>query len=320
MATERAILETVLYSDLFDYPLTPSEIAYFLIGESSDPRRVRAGLRASPWLKGQITLVDGFVTVKGREGLVERRRQREECSRRLWPRARIFAGLLSCLPFVRMIGVTGALAMDNSDERDDVDVLIVTAPERVWITRALSLLVVCVGRLRRNTLCPNYVLSETILPLQRRSLYIAHEFVQMVPLYGCDVYERMRAANRWTEQYLPNATRPFRSVPEHRPGPLGRGVKHVLELLLGGRLGNRIEEWEMKRKLRKFRHKLQSSRGAAILTRDQVKGHFDDHGEQISQALLRKLKEFRLEGWETTNEPPPLAGSGEPEPAYTKGA
>ncbi len=320
MATERAILETVLYSDLFDYPLTPSEIAYFLIGVSSDPRKVQARLSAPTWLNGRITFAGGFVTVRGRERLVERRRKRAESSGRLWRRARVFARVLSCLPFVRMIGVTGALAMDNSDERDDVDVLIVTAPNRVWIARALSLLVVYAGRLGRNTLCPNYVLSETVLRLQRRGLYIAHEFVQMVPLYGFDVYERMRTSNRWVEEYLPNATRPLRPVQEHRPGPAGRGVKYLLELVLRGSLGDRIEAWEMKRKLRKFGRLVELSRGAAVLTRDQVKGHFEDHGEQVERAFRRRLELVCPEGCATTNEPPPLAGAVEPEPAYTKGA
>ena len=32
-ALERALLRTLLYSDLFDYPLTPAEAAHYLIGQ-----------------------------------------------------------------------------------------------------------------------------------------------------------------------------------------------------------------------------------------------------------------------------------------------
>ncbi len=293
-ATERAILKTILYSDLFDYPLTLDEIAHYLMGLSIDSTKIRAILDAPAWLDGRIARVDGFVAVRGREDLVRRRRERARCSKRLWRRAHFFARILSCLPFVRMVGVTGALSMDNCHEGDDVDVLIVTAAKRVWLARALALLIVRAGRLGRNTLCPNYLLSEDVLSLEQRNLYIAHEFAQMVPLYGFKTYQRMRAANRWVESILPNADRPFRSRPEHQQGIIGRTLKRWLEHLLSGRLGDRLENWEMRRKLRKFQDKILRSSGGAILSKDQVKGHFEDHGEQIGRAYQSRLEEFGL--------------------------
>ncbi len=295
VAMERAILETVLYSDLFDYPLTPDEIAHYLIGVPADSEAVRARLNEPVWLDGQIARVDGFVMARGREMLVRQRHERTRSSMKLWRRAHFFVRALSCLPFVRMVGVTGALSMDNSHESDDVDVMIVTAPNRVWLTRSLSLLLVRVGRLFRNTLCPNYLLSEEVLPLERRSLYTAHEFVQMVPLYGLEVYERLRAANRWTAEILPNAGGPFRPRPEHQPGLIGRTAKELLEHLLSGRLGDRFENWEMRRKLTKFLPELVHSGGCAVITKDQVKGHFQDHGRHIIDAYQRRLEEFRLD-------------------------
>ncbi len=62
-----------------------------------------------------------------------------------------------------MIAVTGALAMKNSGAGDDIDVLIVTAPDRVWLTRAFAIALVYAGKLCGDTLCPNYVISERAL-------------------------------------------------------------------------------------------------------------------------------------------------------------
>jgi hypothetical protein len=314
LATERAILGTVLYSDLFDYPLTPGEIAHYLIGIRCDSSGIRARLDGSVWLRERIAQTDGFVTLRGREHLACRREERAKSSEKLWRRARIFIKLLSYFPFVRMIGVTGALSMDNSAEGDDVDVLIVTAPNRVWMTRALTLLLVYAGRIGGKTLCPNYLLSESVLPLEQRSAYIAHEFVQMVPLYGFDVYGRMRAANHWIEEILPNATHPFRPRSEQRPGLLGRTMKGTLEGLLSGRLGDFLEEWEMRRKVKKFLPKALQSGSSAILTRDQVKGHFEDHGEQIIRAYQTRLREFSLSDVmrPTISEAPAGTGSEDP--------
>lgn len=286
-------MKTVLYSDLFDYPLTPEEIAHYLIGVETNSEEVRARLADPVWLDGQIRRVDGYITLAGREEIVRKRQARARFSNRIWRRAHLFVRLLSCVPFVRMVGVTGALSMDNSNEGDDVDVIIVTAPNRVWLVRAISLLLVYAGRLGRSTLCPNYLLSEEVLPLSRRSMYIAHEFVQMVPLYGFSVYARMRAANRWVEEVLPNARRPFHPRPERCPGMIGRSLKKLMERMLSRGLGDRLERWEMRRKLHKFQTRLSHSSGA-ILTKDQVKGHFEDHGEYINRTYEIRLNQFSL--------------------------
>ncbi|MBI5564494.1 MAG: hypothetical protein HY870_06340, partial [Chloroflexi bacterium] len=174
---ERAILETVLYSDLFDYALTLAELAHYLIGVSATVDAVRAQLTRSNWLRERVRVIDGYVVVCGRETLIQRRRDRRSTSDRLWVRARRFVRVLSALPFVRFVGVTGALAMDNCAAGDDIDVMIVTAPDRVWLTRACSIALVRVGKLFGDTLCPNYLISENALALERQSLFVAHEFM-----------------------------------------------------------------------------------------------------------------------------------------------
>jgi hypothetical protein len=47
---DEAILHTLLYADIFDYPLTPAEIHHFLIAEPATRESVEAALEHSPWL------------------------------------------------------------------------------------------------------------------------------------------------------------------------------------------------------------------------------------------------------------------------------
>ncbi|MBZ5497277.1 MAG: hypothetical protein LAP85_12815 [Acidobacteriia bacterium] len=296
---ERAILKTVLYSDLFDYALTIGEVVHYLAETAGCREQVEAILASPHGLNGQIVQVDGYFTMPGREDLVNRRRARNLTSRRLWRMARLYGKLLSCLPFVRMVAVTGALAMDNSDEHDDVDVLIVTAPARVWLARAFAVLIVYAGKLTATRLCPNFVLSEGALSLEPRTVYVAHEFVQMVPLSGFAVYQRMRAANLWVRHYLPNAEHPLHHEPEYHPGFIPRSFKHVAEWLLSGRLGDRLEAWEMRRKIRKFTA-LSAVGGSVVFNRHQVKGHFDDHGTLVSAEYQCRLEENNLDVHESS--------------------
>lgn len=289
---DSAILRTVLYSDLFDYALTLDELAHYLIGECATVGDIRAQLTRSIWLRDRVCVLDGHVAVRGREALVQRRRERAVASGRLWRRAQRFARVLGALPFVRFVGVTGALAMDNCAPGDDIDVMIITAPDRVWLTRAFSILLVRVGKLFGDTLCPNYLISERALRLEHQSLFVAHEFMQMVPVYGVEWYARMRALNAWLGTYLPNAQTAWRTLPPHAAGPVARALKHVGERLLSGALGDRLEAWEMRRKLRKFQPQLGRADGDAILDRDHVKGHFDDYGGPVMRLFAERLAQY----------------------------
>ncbi|HTP08490.1 MAG TPA: hypothetical protein VMP08_09580 [Anaerolineae bacterium] len=291
-ALERAILHTLLYSDLFDYPLTPAEAAHYLIGQSGTPDEVCACLARSNWLADRVIRLNGYLALRGREALIARRLDRATASDELWRRARRFVRVLRVFPFVRMIAITGSLAMKNSAAHDDIDVLIVTAPDRVWLTRALAIVLVYAGKLCGDILCPNYVISERVLTLERRTLFVAHEFAQMVPLYGLAVYDRMCAENQWIQRVLPNAAQPFWSQPEEALGSIGRSLKRVLEKVLSGRLGNTLENWEMRRKIRKFQPRLGQPDGDALLDRDHVKGHFEDYGGPVMRLYAERLGQF----------------------------
>jgi len=291
---EPAILKALLYSDLFDYPLTIAEIAHFLIGRSGSEAEVETALRSSAWLSARIAAREGFFTLPGRESLVDRRRRCRRASKILWRKARFYAEILSRFPFIRMVAVTGALAMDNCKVGDDVDLLLATAPSRVWLARGLAVLVVHAGRFSPNTLCPNYVISEQALSLGPRTIYVAHEFAQMVPLYGREIHAKMLAANPWILELLPNALRPLRVRPEVTAGWMARRFKAALERPFSGRMGDRVEAWEMRRKIRKFTKELGPPGSGVILDRHQVKGHFDDHGALVSARFHERLEEWRL--------------------------
>jgi len=290
---EEAILQTVLYADIFDYPLTPAEIHYFLILTPATREGVLSAMQNSPWLKARLCLTQGYVTVRGRQAIAAVRDERRRSSAELWPAARRWAKVIGALPFVKMVAVTGALAVDNAPAGDDIDYLIVTSPGRVWLARALAVGVVRLARLAGVGLCPNYVLADTALGQQRRNLFIAHDLAQMVPLVGQRVYAEMRAANRWASAFLPQAQQPLRSEPELRPAGWAAALQQFGQRLLGGRLGDRLERWERDRKLRKFASAAGQTGSAAELDADRVKGHFDDHGHPILEKFHERVERYR---------------------------
>ncbi len=291
---ETAILRTLVYADIFDFPLTPAEIHHYLIAERASLDAVRAALTSSAWLAARVTRLDGCFAVGDRAevGLLREARQRHSAT--LWFLARRWAARIGCLPFVRMVAVTGALAMDNSSAGDDIDFLVVAAPGRVWLARALTIALVRVARLGGVGLCPNYVLSQSALAQDRHDLYVAHDLAQMVPLVGHAVYAEMRAANEWVVEFLPHARHPLHSEPELAPRNWLRALQRLGERLLSGPLGDALEAWERRRKLRKFSSAAQKPGSAAQLDADHVKGHFDDHGHFVlAEYEKRAARYFR---------------------------
>jgi hypothetical protein len=295
---DAAILRTLLYADVFDYPLTLAEIHHYLIAAPAArlpaPETIDAALRSSPWLAARVTRVNGYVALRDRAAIGALRDERRRHSAGLWKHARRWGYWLGCLPFVRMVAVTGALAVDNSPPGDDIDFLLVTTPGRVWLARALAVAVVRLARWRGVGLCPNYVLAQTALAQTQRNLYAAHDLQQMVPLVGRAVYEAMQAANAWSRDYLPHACGPLRREPELQPRGWGARLQHWGERVLGGRLGDALERWERRRKLRKFAAAAGQAGTAAELDDDHVKGHFRDNGRPILAEYENRLAQHSI--------------------------
>src|SRR5437763_11302992 len=109
-ALERAIVQAVAYADVFDYALTADEIHRYLIGVPASRGVVRAVLANSR--PAAIARSGRYFTLVGHESSVDTRRARAASAATYWRRAVRYGRAMSNLPFVRMVGVTGALAMD----------------------------------------------------------------------------------------------------------------------------------------------------------------------------------------------------------------
>src|SRR5689334_1079757 len=124
---EAAILRTVLYADVFDFPMKPEEIHHFLISdEPISLSEINQTLRQSRWLRQKLQHIDEYVIYKGRAEITRIRQKREAASQDLWPQALYWGRWLAALPFVRMVALTGALAVRNAaDGDDDLDYMLI---------------------------------------------------------------------------------------------------------------------------------------------------------------------------------------------------
>jgi hypothetical protein len=272
----------VAYSDVFDYPLTIPETWRYLTG-------VRATLEEVARLCGQPggRLIEGRpVTCAARRGRLSISVAAEAWQNHSGGKLYVMgAGWRACL--VRMVAVTGALAMDNEDEAR-LDFLVVATWPPVALP-GLAMLLVRLAAGYGDQLCPNYFISEKALVFPSRTLYTAHELMQMTPVYGLEVYWEMRRLNAWAEEYLPNVAglpRPRLPVFEH---PAWTWLRSVVEAVLSTRPGEWVEVWERRRKIRKLEAQRRPD-SEADFGPDWCKGHFGGYGGRSLAAYAERVQ------------------------------
>jgi len=217
ISTYRKIFETLAYADIFDYPLTADELYKLLI--TSKPLNFPIFKKNLQEIARHDKLIktDGkYFFFKGRKKIIMLRQKRNFWSQKKIKIAKKVCRWLKLIPWIKMVGITGSLAMKNADKDDDIDFLIITTKNRLWLTRFLVVLLVeLIGRRRRpkdinvtDKICLNMFLNEShlSLPENERDLFSAHEIVQFKPLWEKNnCYQKFLRANLWVKNYLGNS-------------------------------------------------------------------------------------------------------------------
>jgi hypothetical protein len=238
----------------------------------------------------------GYYTLPERECTIETRHRRAKVAAQMWPIAVRYGLDIAKLPFVRMVAVTGSLTVDNVDAGDDIDYLIVTEPDRLWLCRAMVIqFVVKAARQHGHTLCPNYFLTERALVLSQQNLFTAHEIAQMVPITGLATYNRLRELNAWALEFLPNARGQPRNV--YTGGLPRRRASLLAETILRTPAADHLENWERNRKIRKLSQQAAPSQQSEIaFCTEWCKGHFESHDRSIMDAFISRLWAIEAKG------------------------
>ena len=208
---QKAILKTLSYADVFDYPLTLPELHHFLIGQKASINDLEKALTEIK----EVTQNGRFFFLQKRPKIVQIRQKRFGWSQNKLKIAQKVAKYLKLISFIKMVAVTGNLAMSNTEEKDDIDLLIVTSQNRLWLTRLLTVFLVELAANRRHPkdqevedkICLNMFLAENYLqiPKKEQNLFSAHEVFQAKLLWERKrTHQKFLKANQWAQKYLPN--------------------------------------------------------------------------------------------------------------------
>ena len=199
---------SVLYHDIFDFPLTFSELIKWSSG-------------VMPYTSENPSIIykNGYYFVAGRNGIIYKRILRKRISDKKMEIAKRAAKILSFISGVKMIAVTGSLAMGNSTDESDIDMMIITKKGSLWTTRLFAYFLIRLfnihtrspeDKAQKDKLCLNIWLDESDLSWlkKNRNVYSAHEIGQIKPLVNKNkTYEKFLSKNRWILKFWPNSVK-----------------------------------------------------------------------------------------------------------------
>lgn len=213
---EKAILKTLAYADIFDWPLTRKELFKFLISDKKTSSQELFLALKKLVNKKRLDFKGKYYFFPGREKAVVSRFSRQKINSQKLKLAQRAAKVLQFVPGLKLAAVTGNVAVKNASQDDDVDLMIVSQANHLWLTRLFCVVLLELFGWRRrpqdkqakDKFCLNLWLDEKALklPPAKQNLFIAHEIMQMQPVLNKNqTYEKFLKANQWVKRHLANS-------------------------------------------------------------------------------------------------------------------
>jgi predicted nucleotidyltransferase len=236
---EEMIIKIMSYFSFFDYPPTAKEIYCFLKTKTTKEKLQQqlqklVSKRKVNKINNRYTLGGHGIkisNIKYQISKIINYLKRQEISEEKINKTQLYIKILSFFPQIKLVGLSGTIAMMNADKKDDIDLFVVTARNRLWTGRLIALILAQVLGIRRkwiqidqrmenrgqktdlsektrDKVCLNLFFDESNLgvPDFKKTEYVAHEVLQMKPLISKgDIYNRFLGVNRWVFKLFPNA-------------------------------------------------------------------------------------------------------------------
>ncbi len=251
---KNSITATLRLYDCFERPLTGFEIYKSLIkSENTDKAfsliEILQALKDIVNSNPEIEAFGGFYCLKGKTILIAKRIEKEKKSIAKWHKAKKITKILQFVPYIKMIAISGSLALSNTKPASDLDFFIVAKTSKIWLCRLFTILLTQTLGLRRHgqkikdRACLNSYITQKALEIKTRDLYSASEYLQLIPLWGLEVYQDFKKNNSWIGEYFFYYS--FKKTVNQRAiknGFFAEIFRPVIEIMLDNQMGDWLEQ------------------------------------------------------------------------------
>jgi hypothetical protein len=296
MNLRNEILKTLLYYDIWHYPLSATELFLFLPANSLSFNEFIHELRAQT-ANGPILEYQGYYFVRGKtREIVTQRKARERHAARLWTMARISAHIIKHFPFVRGVFVSGDLSKNATHRQSDVDFFVITEPGRLWIARTVLIMFKKIFLLnRKKFFCLNYFATTNDLEHDAKNIFVATEIAHLKPLFNSTLFFKYLGANKWINDFFPNFAIEHMFLPKasDRTSFLQKVLEWPFSLLDANRLDDLLMQKMESIWAKRYPHIDDETRRRIFrCTKNESRAYVGDFERKILALYEYKLKEF----------------------------
>lgn len=256
MTIKQKIVIHVSYRNIFNAPVKVGDCQNWLgIKEYNlDGFRVAVNELKN---EGLISEKNGFLCVKGYEETVDLQSEKDQLSKALLAKGNKTLMLISKLPFIRYIGVSGSVAANNPTPYSrgkykgsvDLDLFVICRFNCLWIFFLIERVVTNIKKAisgHHHFYCFNYVTDESFLEVYNKNFYTATEITNLKTIYNEDIYLPFIEENRWSENFYPQLTK-FRAESKKKRPPIWTFILAPLNFLCFAAfcLGRAIKRFEI---------------------------------------------------------------------------
>lgn len=281
---ETAVLKTLAYADIFHHALRQDQVVTFCIEQT-----LSHGYDLSKVTSSKITSRNNCYALAGRENLISLKDQQEATAEEKVRYAQQWRWVFNLVPWIKLVAISGSIAGGTPKPEDDIDLLIITDPRRLWLSRLIVTILLNIAGKRRkpsdnpnkvnNKFCLNMWLSLESLEENHHDIYVANELARIIPVLNRQqTYERYMQSNKWMSTYLPNFYNKISKV--HTPSLKKSSVFHPLSLL------DKAAE--------KIQRKIMRQPTIETIQDSRLAFHPHDYRTEILTKYKQKLKELEI--------------------------
>jgi hypothetical protein len=235
---QKNVLKTLLYFDVFNYPLKFDEV-FENMPMSISKDDLRSDLH-NLIEDGLIKEDRGFYLLSSSSDVsIARRLKGNAKAEETLHQAYHYSKKIASFPFISGVCISGGLSKNYYDEQSDIDYFIITKRNRLWLCRTFFVLYYkTLSKKVKNSYCLNYFISEADLVIPDKNDFVATELAYLLPTVNYKIYKRILKENDWYKsKFLNKQELPNLNCIE-TPEPF---YKKTIEFVFTGRFGNWID-------------------------------------------------------------------------------